>query len=419
MKKTSLLYIAALICLCSCENKTKKGLANRLKGFEKFVKEEEIKTALVKKGPLTEIKVPRQMSDSVLPLGKMITTVEYVPLETNDRCLIGKIDQLFFVKDKIIVVDKTRAEGIYIFNRSGKFINAITSKGKGPGEFNTIRDVTVNANSGNILLLDDYTDKVNIYSPEGKFLNYKKITYYFREFNLLKDSLFVSYCKQEINQHIPSIAGYTLITSESGQGIVSRGLPFKEKFIRNQIENADFLTRVYDGVLYSPTFSDTIYKISDSKEIYASYYLNMGDDNVLQHITDATSSKDFINLLNTNKYVYYNGKILETPSYVYVELSHGGRNALFFSKKDQHIRVGVTCDMSGLSNVRFFNNPIAAVGDTFVSVLNPVQIAASQKILQSLANPRLRNSYDPAFLARMDKITENDNPVLMLYGIKL
>jgi len=410
--------LAIAFVVYSCKNNTKRTVADRLKGYEKMVNEQQIKMTPVSADNLQEIKIPTGISDSALPLDKIITNVKYIPLETSEHCLVGKIDQLFILKDRIIVVDKMKAEGIYIFDKSGKFIRAIAAKGKGPGEFNTIRDVCVNENAGEILLFDDYSDKVNIYTTDGRFSSYKRVSYYFREFALLKDSTFISYCKEGINEHISSIAKFNLIGSENLQRIVSKSFASSARYIKNKIENSEVLVRTGETVLYSPTFSDTVYEVSSLNQITAKYYLNMGEQNVLRHTTENTSSKEFMGLLNNSKYYHYNGKILETPGFVFLEITNRGKNGVFYSKKDKRICAGSKYNITNLPNVRFFTNPIAVSGSNFISVLNPVEIATSQKLFRSVSSDKERNSYNPVFLEMMDKISENDNPVLMFYSLR-
>jgi hypothetical protein len=65
-------------------------------------------------------------------LSSLINVIKLIPLETNKDCLIGKIDKVIFSNNRIYVLDKRRARGVFIFDGQGKFVNKIVPNGKGP-----------------------------------------------------------------------------------------------------------------------------------------------------------------------------------------------------------------------------------------------------------------------------------------------
>lgn len=70
---------------------------------------------------------------SKVGIKELTTSIEYIPLETNDLCLIGNRREIF-VDELFIIVIAFRQ--IFVFDRlSGKFIREISTYGKGPGEY--------------------------------------------------------------------------------------------------------------------------------------------------------------------------------------------------------------------------------------------------------------------------------------------
>lgn len=57
------------------------------------------------------IEIPKGIGDSTVDLDRLIKDVRYVKLETHADVLIGRVDKLYFSDDRIIVVDKTKAQG--------------------------------------------------------------------------------------------------------------------------------------------------------------------------------------------------------------------------------------------------------------------------------------------------------------------
>ena len=70
------------------------------------------------------------------------STILIIPLETNNNCLIGKIDKLEIKGERIYISDNL-AKSIFIFDMTGKFIHKIDAFGKGPDEYLTISSMTV------------------------------------------------------------------------------------------------------------------------------------------------------------------------------------------------------------------------------------------------------------------------------------
>ena len=91
-----------------------------------------------------EIKIdPKNMPEGNLRMSDLIESVEYIPLETTDKCLIGDGVRYDF-NDEYIIAGDLHGEAVYLFNRKGKFIRAIGGKGPGPQEFTYIGKLWIN-----------------------------------------------------------------------------------------------------------------------------------------------------------------------------------------------------------------------------------------------------------------------------------
>lgn len=60
--------------------------------------------------------------------------IDYIKLETNDDCIIGKVSWCKRIEDKIVILEKS-TKLYYIFDNSGKFLSKIGKVGKGPLEY--------------------------------------------------------------------------------------------------------------------------------------------------------------------------------------------------------------------------------------------------------------------------------------------
>ena len=102
----------------------------------------------------------------VYPLSTVAESVEYLPLETNSKCLLGNIIDVTISSRDIIV---SVYEGLsYHFNREGKFLNVIGRIGKGPKEFTKLRTCVVDTTNRWVYAVD--WEKLVKYDFEGNFL---------------------------------------------------------------------------------------------------------------------------------------------------------------------------------------------------------------------------------------------------------
>ena len=69
-----------------------------------------------------------------LPLSTFVDTIELIPLETTDENLIGEITRLVYKDDKYYLRSTTgmRDGKLFVFDRTGKFIQQVGYIGEGP-----------------------------------------------------------------------------------------------------------------------------------------------------------------------------------------------------------------------------------------------------------------------------------------------
>ena len=105
-------------------------------------------------------------------LSSFVKSIDFIPLETTDECLLRGIGKAAIYGDYIHVVDEPdyRSPCVYQFNKSGKFIRQIGSKGEGPEEFVEMRGFVLDKD-GNICICDGVRKKILTYKSDGTFLH--------------------------------------------------------------------------------------------------------------------------------------------------------------------------------------------------------------------------------------------------------
>ena len=113
---------------------------------------------------------PLRTAEHPLHLSDIVDSLSYIKLATDTSNLIGVIDKIIPLQDRILIVDKDITQTIYIFDKSGRFIRKINKKGRGPGEYLSLNDVAVDVSNKRLIVLDDIAQKLSIFTYEGEFI---------------------------------------------------------------------------------------------------------------------------------------------------------------------------------------------------------------------------------------------------------
>ena len=101
-----------------------------------------------------------------------IDDISYIPLETNDRSLIGSINKIIYRNQRFYIFDRMNMK-IFIFDEKGKFLSVINKRGNAPGEYMEAIDIDVD-NEGHLYVLDNAKTSIVQYTlpaMEYKIIN--------------------------------------------------------------------------------------------------------------------------------------------------------------------------------------------------------------------------------------------------------
>lgn len=115
------------------------------------------------------INLDRARKTEKMTYSSLFSKAGIIVLEDTDESLLGRIDKIEFLDNNLYVLEENR--GLFMFNKQGKFIKMIGSKGGGPGEYVGLNDMSVDAENKKIYLLDGQSQKILRYSSNG---NYEK-----------------------------------------------------------------------------------------------------------------------------------------------------------------------------------------------------------------------------------------------------
>ena len=338
---------------------------------------------------------------------KYFNLKKIIKLETTKNCLIGDIDKILFLKDRIFVID-ILAKSIWAFNYNGNYLFQIKHLGKGPGEYINIGDVDVNEKEGTVLIIDRETHKIIKYNLNGKFLNETTCKFPVAECKTINKS-FVYYFRNSSKRSISAPNSdycYNLFIEKNGN-VIFKGCPFYK-----ELRGFYYHTRYSYSLVSSNNYlyvleplSNTIYKLSE-KELIETYKVDFGKFEMPENIK--RSRKKLESSIN--------------------EYSHSIRNIyedstiLFFMYNEQNFPKGVIfdktsykpkkCDayeddVNGLP-LNLIN--VQGLSNNMVSLLEPTAIIDYYKEMKN------ENKHIPQILNQLiNNINSKDNPIIIIY----
>lgn len=223
--------------------------------------------------------------------------ISYIPLETNDSCLIGQAPHVQVIKDRILI--STNQNQCLMFDRTGKFIRQVGHVGNDPEGYSSVY-CWGNNETGNIYFLG-WENELVCYNQEGLFERKIKIPFDAKgsSFNYLTDEILVAHKSgmfgvggnellffkdNELRTSFPvvgvedqpidpsNIASISVINSEAGvklfgptacAGVII--INYKEPETGSvSFLNTSSLWRRDQDLYFKETYNDTIYQVKDT-----------------------------------------------------------------------------------------------------------------------------------------------------------
>ena len=117
----------------------------------------------------------------------------FIPLETTDSILLGKITTIHTTERYIYLTDRT---SLYKFQYNGQFVECIKRQGKGPKEYIEISDFQIDEN-GNAWILSRTSQSLNLYSWNNELIQSFNIGIWADNIHLINDNQMILYTNNE------------------------------------------------------------------------------------------------------------------------------------------------------------------------------------------------------------------------------
>ncbi len=387
--------------ICSCNRKPRESISAADKLFE--INYEDI-----------------LKNSRIVPLSQVSSKVEYIKLETDNECIIRGIGQCFFADNLIFIANR---DHILEFSREGKFLQKIGNPGRGPGEIDLIKSMTLLQDKKMIAVQLNAKKEMLYLSFNGEILKSVKIpeAHYIKVMN---DSRLIAYYVadgankntfsliNETGDTISAVRNYCTWANTSGMSFLEGSYPEPFSYKNNWF--------------FKDRYNDTVYTIV-SNNIKPSYTFNLGKYKLPDEFR--------FERIGTFKVQLY---LEKAPNYCYVNLFEAAdklfivseryhrpeRKYLLFDKKGG---VGFLLDNGNGISKGFINDvdggldfwPMGIVSDN--QVYMPIDIMRLEKELEKTKTEERIIKY-PKQQKELEKLISDsdisDNPILMIVTLK-
>lgn len=244
----------------------------------------------------------------------------YVPLGAT-RQPVGNIDQLLVTDDRIIVVDKERAQTVFIFDHDGKSCAEIYRLGRGPQEYYHIDHAALTPGENpQLAILDGRGSKVLFYDLDGHYVNSTPIPFRFTGMEYLNKDEILCFTDAYV-RHDPFFkerkdadrllfftdGAFRIEASTLTNRVTNRKIGYTEPIVKQS----------GDELFINPKLNDTIYRL-DGRSLKPFYYVDMAALGPVQPTEDLTDEQ--VQKLGTKVPVFW-GDFISGKNFLFVDVS--------------------------------------------------------------------------------------------------
>jgi hypothetical protein len=351
-------------------------------------------------------------------LTELSSDIKYLKLETRPECMLDQIMKVLVDNNLVFVHSHSNPAGhLFIFSNSGKFIRQIGKQGRGPGEYSSVHDFTIDRENKKIYLIDSM-GKLFVYDYSGKCLKTEKIvsepsgiTYYNKHLFMVQ-----SWPTYFLNKGF-AVTIRDLEQNKPDLKLINRKYIKFDKQIQDVVYNSNFWfsSNNQGSVSLIEAKFDTLYHISTDGKIEPRYLFDL-TNKTPQNLFFVQEYDDAL-----TKYSSYS-LIIETDNYIILRILHRSQFYLYFFNKNTGKLLKQNTNMLKQNIYNDYDGglPYTPRGLADKNVIFAIQ--SPSKIKEKLENPdklMIKNTAAYTFIKDLTKDAEiTDNPILVFVTLR-
>lgn len=350
------------------------------------------------------IKVNLEEKASKGNFDEYFSSSKVIALETNDQSFLSKIDRLSLYEDKIFILDR-KLDAVFVFNNEGVFLNKIQNVGRGPQEYNSLMDFTIDKKNRHLILYTDRPYRLFIYNFEGEFVETKEMDNLYLNIASLNDNILLLN-KQAKNK-------YMLFEQKIKSKNKKSFLPVDKKdiFFENYGIGTPNITKSKNIYISFP-YSETIYEYGING-VNPRYYIDFGNNKMPDKVYDLEKDLNGVfDYAKNNNYGWGITNFRETENHI--TFSYHLTKLVIYSKKNKSSKMfSLFID----KEIPFFSYFAHDGNDNRLIAIQPA--SAFKKQMDIYIKEEEPWKKIPERIKQLAKTTsESDNPLLIIYSFK-
>ncbi len=353
-----------------------------------------------------------------LHFSSVFKNIRLIPLETNEKCLIGAISQIEIFDNKIYVLDSSVAKSLFVFDIEGRFIKKVGIVGKGSGEYIRPGMFSIDCLEKKIYILDSIQKKIIIFSIQGELEDELKL-----DASLLINQFTVSsnyiYIDQISAKHIKS--KYLLnILNNSGKIIAEN---FSSKIYQKGFEQPYNISNNFfksdKGIKYVKPLFDTVFSISE--KIVQPYLVVSTENNVSSSEVQQLNKYD-ISELSEHYKTDFEGfmgitNYMESKNMITFNFWNKRKNHCLFYWPLLNKALCTTRLVDDLVKLEFPEKFYTVSDNYFISCVQSIIPGRMEIFINNLKNNLINLTINERI--KLENLTPNSNPVIIFYENKI
>lgn len=322
---------------------------------------------------LAEIDVANDLyHKGTMPLSSVVNSLEYIKLQTDSSCLIGRSPEFYVTADYVVAIDNQRC--LLFSRKNGRFVREVLHKGQDDtGYKSTLRqgNVALIEETGELMFQGWQPGLISIHSLESGQLRSLQLHGEVPSIAPLGKDAFVS-----AESNMMGNAPYSMYFYEEGQAVDS--IANSQTFDNLEgnllfLTNDDFFYRYAGGTYYKNATNDTIYQV-DLRGKHPHAVFRLGDKVITLEM------RHKVELYKNNDELCQIVKIMEDDQNIYYQTRHHrDTQRLVFKKTDGK---GFCLEKNGLANdidgkVDLWPHRISLDGE-YLFVIDPTTISEDE-----------------------------------------
>ncbi|MEB2775671.1 6-bladed beta-propeller [Algoriphagus sp. D3-2-R+10] len=351
-----------------------------------------------KPNPITQTIQVHQPTD---PSDLRIDNPQLIRLSPNPFSEISGIDKILFAENRIIILDQMKGNTVFIYDRSGEYINHIYSVGEGPGEYRRVENIFYSPIEMQLVLIPMDFDKKMYFDLDGNFLKEE-----FHEHSTVYADLFFLR-NGEILINNSAINGEpNLKVSQNGKTELI-AFPFDPLLDDSPLDQTNLISQIDEhSFLLSIGLRDTLYSLDlQDFSLKPSYFLDFGNGPSYQ-LNEKPDPIQFF--LKNDIYVgaidlFHSGQFIS-----FTTLHHSGLQGRIFSKEQRILVSTEDLILQEIGSVGYDGIKGLTTTQEFAAVLS----SGEDGIWDFSQNPKLQKQFESLIEVDQEEL------ILLLFSIE-